>query len=324
MSSRRLSVLCLPLLLLTASSTWGAQERKQSSFAAVDVRDESGAPVPNAVVRFTSLSTGQKTSGTADAMGRLMVELPPGDYDVTPMVLGFRRMVQRIKVKCGEKQSFAFVLRVQTCPPGPCLVVTAAPPDRVLQNLSGQKGVTIRSVKLFAWRGNGKERKYSEVQGFQESQKPHRLLPSAKFDVMCEVAGQPNLDAGDYFLWTAIDFVVAPVKLAYERMDNKELGSSATWGQVTEMRDLKAVPIYSLLPGESRRIFVKGFDLTGTLAAFSGDDTGELWPWLIRVTIHIQDRSGNNIAVAEQTLRLSPVNARKTSHYNDPIPRELP
>ncbi len=181
------------------------------------------------------------------------------------------------------------------------------------------KNLVIKNVRLFAWQEVYKKRKYVEVLEFRETQGLH-LIPSNKFDVRCEVVGGADLSAGDYFVWTTVDFLVAPVTRAYEQMDNNELSSSVGWGQVMEMRDLKATPIYFLRPDEARQVAVKDLDLSPVLAAFPVGDAGELWPWLVCVTVHVLDRSGKQIEVAERTWRLSPSSARKISHYDDPLP----
>jgi hypothetical protein len=187
------------------------------------------------------------------------------------------------------------------------------------QSVTEVKSIEIKNLKLFAWRDYPAKKKYSEVQEFAETQEP-RIIPSARFDVVCEVVGGRDLSAGDFFLWTTVDFLVAPVLYEYERMDNKQLGSSVSWGQVTEMQDLKFLPIYFLRPGETRRLVVKDMDLGKVLESFPVGDAGNLWPWLVRVTVHIQDRSGRQISVADTTLRLSPSSTRRDSNYHDPIP----
>lgn len=136
----------------------------------------------------------------------------------------------------------------------------------------------------------------------------------------CELIGGEDDHFGDYFVWTTVDFLIAPVTRAYEQMDNNALSSSVGWGQVAEMQDLKATPINLLRPGESRKVSVKALDLSPVLSAFPVGDAGELWPWLIRVVVHVQDRSGKQLASAERTLRLVPNSARKKSHYDDPLP----
>lgn len=148
-----------------------------------------------------------------------------------------------------------------------------------------------------------------EVQTFRETQ-PLHLNPSSKFDVSCEVVGGSDVLTGDYFLWTTVDFVVAPMTRAYEEMDNNKLATTVGWGQVNEMRDLSATSIYFLRPSETRQVVVKDLNLNTVLAAFPVGDAGELWPWLVRVTVHIQDRSGKQIAVAERTRHDKPAALR--------------
>jgi hypothetical protein len=138
--------------------------------------------------------------------------------------------------------------------------------------------------------------------------------------VECEIVGGEDDDFGDYFVWTTVDFLVAPVTRAYEQMDNSTLSSSVGWGQMAEMRDLRATPINLLRPGEVRKVAVKGLDLSPVLAAFPVGEDGELWPWLIRVSVHVQDRSGKQLTSEERTLHLTPNSARKKSHYNDALP----
>jgi hypothetical protein len=205
--------------------------------------------------------------------------------------------------------SFLLILAVSDCIYGQH--VNPAPPQR-----AEQKSLEIKQVKIFAWRVVQKNRKYVEVPEFREAQEL-RLLPSRRFDVKCELVG--GSDVGDYFLWTTVNFLVAPVTRAYEQMDNSALASSVSWGQMTEMRDLKAIPIYWLRPAETRQVVVKDLDLTPILITFPVGEDGELWPWLVRVTVHVMDRSGKQITDAERILRLVPSSARKISHYNDPL-----
>lgn len=181
------------------------------------------------------------------------------------------------------------------------------------------KSLELRNVRLLAWQIDHKNRKYVEVSAFRESKTLH-LIPADKFDVACEVVGGFDVLPGDYFLWTSVDFLVAPVTRAFEEMDDSKLASSVGWGQVMEMRDLKSTPIYFLQPGNVRRVVIRDLGLGTVLAAFPVGDPSELWPWLLRVTVHVQDRSGKLIATAQKVLRLSPASARKLSHYNDPLP----
>jgi hypothetical protein len=158
-----------------------------------------------------------------------------------------------------------------------------------------------------------------EAHELLETESQH-LVPSNRFDVECEITGGKDDHTADYFAWVTVEFLVAPVTRAYEQMDDGTLSSSVGWGQITEMHGLKATPIYLLRAGEPRKVVIKGLDLSPVLAAFPVGEDGELWPWLIRVSVHVQDRSGKQLTSAERTLRLVPNSARKKSHYNDPLP----
>jgi len=181
------------------------------------------------------------------------------------------------------------------------------------------KGLEIKNVRVFARPDGRKKNSYVEVQAFRETRALH-LSPSNRFDVKCDVVGGSDALAGDYLLWTTVDFLVAPVTRAYDQMDDIQLASSVGWGQVSEMQDLNGTSIYSLRQDETKQAVIKGLNLSTVLSAFPKGDAGNLWPWLVRVTVHIQDRSGKQIASAERTLRLSPNSNRKTSSYNDPLP----
>jgi hypothetical protein len=181
------------------------------------------------------------------------------------------------------------------------------------------KGLEIKNVRMFARLDGRKKKSYVEVQAFRETRALH-LSPSNTFDVKCDVVGGSDVLAGDYFLWTTVDFLVAPVTRAYDQMGDNQLASSVGWGQVSEMRDLNGTSIYSLRPNETKQAVVKDLNLSTVLSSFPVGGAGNLWPWLLRVTVHIQDRSGKQIAVAQRTLRLSPSSNRKTSSYNDPLP----
>jgi len=182
-----------------------------------------------------------------------------------------------------------------------------------------RKAAEIKNMRLVTWQVAATEKKLVEIHELLET-RPQHLMPSDKFSVECEIVGGEDDYSGEYLLWTTVEFLVAPVTRAYEQMDTGTLSSSVGWAQVTEMRDLKTTPIYYLRPGESQKVAISGLDLRQVLAAFPVGEDGELWPWLVRVTVHVQDRSGKQLTSAERTVRLTPSSARKKSRYSDPLP----
>lgn len=184
-----------------------------------------------------------------------------------------------------------------------------------------QKRLAIRNMKLVAWQvaDKAKGRTPVEVHELLET-KPLHLLPSDNLDVECEIVGGEDDYAGDYFVWTTVDFLVAPVTRAYEQMDKRHTRFKRRMGASRRnARPQGSAHLFSQ-PDESRNVAVKGLDLRPVIAAFPVGEDGELWPWLVRVTVHVQDRSGKQVTSAERTLRLSPNSARKKTHYNDPLP----
>jgi hypothetical protein len=305
------------LFLLAVCSAPAAPEDVKSAFLTVKVVDSSGNAVRSAEVCFVERSSRVKKVQATDEVGNASLELLSGEYELSVTSSGFKSFVMRyVEVKPGKNQQIDVALQVdQDCPPGSC--GDADSPSYELEHAELKK-LEIRDVKIFAWQADHKNTKREEIQAFRETQALH-LAPSEKFDVECKVVGGDDL-TGDYFLWTTVDFLLAPVTRAYEQMGDNELGSSVGWGQVMEMRDLKATPIYFLRSNETRLVTVKGLDLHEVLAAFPVGDAGELWPWLMRVKVHVQDRHGKQMVVAERALRLSPSAGRRNSHYKGPLP----
>lgn len=308
---------CLALFPAICLSTL-VEEREESAVITIKVKgNASGADVPNAELHFVEQSSrGQTTQQHTDGMGSAVVELNAGEYELTVTRPMYKSLVIRyIKLKPGERQRLD--LAHESGSDSHCCQDPEPLFGYELERAE-LKGLEIRAVKIFAWQVS-KKKKYVEVETFREAPELH-LSPANRFDVVCEVVGGSDTLSGDYFLLTTIDFLVAPVRSGYEQMDDKTLGSSVGWGQVSEMRDLVGASIYGLRPDETKRVTIKGLDLSPVPEAFPMRDAGDLWPWLVRVTVHVQDRSGKQIAFAERILRLSPSSARKRSHYNDPIP----
>jgi len=176
--------------------------------------------------------------------------------------------------------------------------------------------IEIESVDLLSRRVVGNERKQIVFKEFREAKHGH-VVPSTKFDVACQVRGELNLSTEDFLLWTSVDFLVAPLTETYKKMDIEQIASIVAWGQLTKMDDFKSAPIYSLGAGETRRVVVKDLDLTTTLTSFSVDHSDNLWPWLLRINVHIQDRAGKQIASAMKIVRFWPDSDRR-SRERDP------
>jgi hypothetical protein len=183
------------------------------------------------------------------------------------------------------------------------------------------KKVEIEDIRLFSGQVINDRRKYAEFQEFQETKGLH-LLPSDRFKLICELKGEPGLSSGDFLLWTAVEFFVAPVTPYYETMKADQIDLKASWNMSAEIQDLKPLPIYSFGPGETRRVVIDGFDFAKLLRSFPKEDPDNLWPWFLRIRIYVQDRTGRQIGSAERMVRISPDSVRNNTprYLRLPVP----
>jgi len=301
---------CLAALLLFCSYS-GPQETKKDATIIVVVKDANHSVVVGAQAKFVSRTIGETKTLVTDGAGTGILELEPATYEVIVTARGFRPLESQIILNAGEETKINLALEVAAsgCPSKDCIVDFAEP--MVEQEHVETKSIDIKSVQLFAAQSKEKPIAFKE---FRESRNG-RLRPATKFEVACEIRGELDLSGEDFFLWTTVDFLVAPVTEAYEKMDINQTGSSVSWGQVTEMHDLKGAPIYSLGANDTRHVVIKDFDLEKALASFPVGNAGNLWPWLLRINIHIQDRAGKQIVSAAHIVRLWPDSIRLPKNH---------
>ena len=299
---------CLTVFLLFCSYSW-AQETKKAATVTIVVKDANSALVVGAQAKFVSRTTGETKTLVTDGTGVGVLELEPATYEVIVTAFGFWPHKSQIILKAGEETKIDLVLEVahSGCLSKDCIADPAEQP--IEQEHVDTTSIAIKSVQLFGRQSALNGREPTAFKEFRES-KNGRVDPATKFDVVCEIGGELDLSTEDVFLWTTVDFLIAPVTEALEKMGIDEIGSSVSWGQLAEMHDLKATPIYSLRAGETRRVVIKDFDLKEALASFPVGNVGNLWPWLLRINIHIQDRAGKQIVSATHIVRLWPGSVR--------------
>jgi hypothetical protein len=69
-----------------------------------------------------------ETNLTTDGNGRLSIVVPSGTYNLNVKFPGFAPITKRIVVQNATPQTIDVVLKVQSCPPGPCYLVTSVLP----------------------------------------------------------------------------------------------------------------------------------------------------------------------------------------------------
>jgi hypothetical protein len=111
-------------ILAQFNSVLPTQEAAKDSAITLHVMDQAGGNVPGAQMQLVPLPTGLSGGLTTDHDGNLLLELPPGGYDVTVNASAFFPATKHIEAEPGSGQVIQIVLKVRACPPGPCLMVT--------------------------------------------------------------------------------------------------------------------------------------------------------------------------------------------------------
>jgi hypothetical protein len=191
-------------------------------------------------------------------------------------------------------------LLMQAALPGRTEKPVAASGAQVSDSAIQVTEVTVDAAEIVA----GKSA-YAEVHEFRENQNQD-LRPAAKFMVNCAVKAKTTSNSEELIVWTTIDFIVAPATPANERLSINELAAEVSWGQITEMQDVESTVLDGFDSSEPTHIVFSESNRGPVLAAFPLGNAGNLWPWLMRVNIHVQDRNGKPVAQAERIVRLWP------------------
>jgi Tetratricopeptide repeat len=88
----------------------------------IEVKDQSGAFVPGALIQYQQVSGRSPHETHADVEGRAILQLVPGIYNFVETGKGFRKFEGYFEAGRRD-QVVTAVLRVGGCPPGPCVVV---------------------------------------------------------------------------------------------------------------------------------------------------------------------------------------------------------
>lgn len=167
--------------------------------------------------------------------------------------------------------------------------VTIKSVDIVEQDLSS----SATSKKLEEWKDSG-DPKLSK-------------LPVFDVVVMLQNLQDSSVQDADFIALTTIEFVIAPTYL-YQG-DVRKILQNGSWGRLTSVNDVKMETVPYLKSGEGAEMRIKGFNLSDLPARYNGqDDT--LWPWGLRVNVHIINREMRRVASGQATLRMIPSDHR--------------
>ena len=132
-------------------------------------------------------------------------------------------------------------------------------------------------------------------------------LPNFDVVVVLQNISASSVQDADFIALTTIDFVVAPTYL-YQG-DVRKILQNGNWSRLVSVDDVKMETVPYLKPGDEAELRIKGFNLGNLIASYNGQD-GTLWPWGLRVNIHVMNREMSRVAVGQATLRMISADSR--------------
>jgi hypothetical protein len=102
-------------MLASLCSAVPAQDSIKTAAITIEVKDQSGGFIPNAQIQITPSPSNIGKSLTTDGDGRLRLELPPGNYDLTVASPGFAIMKKRVEAQNATPQLVSVLLAPGSC-----------------------------------------------------------------------------------------------------------------------------------------------------------------------------------------------------------------
>ena len=312
-----LPVAAAVLLLLTAPKAF-CQDGDRAPVKVI-VLDQSGAPIPGAIVGLRKPPALIEHKLAANANGELMLRLTNGNYVIEANSLGFRQETQRIEVIDAASQEIHIVLRVWECTQ--CVMVTAilpswGPSSEPFGSYVDADHLSMFTRNLDFWnilarnfklKAAGPRKDSAALEEIKEGL-DWQVTPTERFDLSCDITD--NIQAGGIFVSAHVEFLVAPADSFYRDEKIYQLIQESSWRHLGEMSDPQPILLSRMKLRETRHVVFKDLDLAPVLGAFPMGNADNLWPWLMRVKIHARTPYGAEMDLAERTIRIWPNSAR--------------
>ena len=183
-----------------------------------------------------------------------------------------------------------------------CSFVTACEQNpRAYSHSADQKStITIQSVEIF--QQDLSPSKFEEWKDTGSSRLP-------VFDVLMRLQNisPSSVQEADFIALTTMDFVIAPTYL-YQG-DATKILKNGNWSRLISVDDVKMETVPYVQSGEVVELRIRGFNLNKLLEDYNGQDH-TLWPWGLRVNVHVINREMSRIAFGQATLRMIPSDNR--------------
>lgn len=168
---------------------------------------------------------------------------------------------------------------------------------------SNNTQLTVGPIEFFAsWRGS-----YIKLERWKDTTDPKIPHPET-FDILCFIENKGNsvIQDGDLIILTTVDSVVAPTYL--HGGDVNKIIDEVVWTREAQMEDKMEMVPYLEAKG-STKVKIGGFKLGSLSKHFNGEED-TLWPWALRVNVHVLTRDMTQVAVGQATLPMIPSDRR--------------
>lgn len=196
-----------------------------------------------------------------------------------------------------------------------CLFMASCEQDRrvysretELSSANKKSPLAIKSVELVEQDLSLASSTSKKLEEWKDSGDPKlSKLPVFEVVVMLQNISDSSVQDADFIALTTIDFVISPTYL-YQG-DVRKILQNGNWGRLGSVSDVKMETVPYVKPGEGVEVRIKGFNLSDLPLAYNGQDH-TLWPWALRVNVHVMNREMRRVAFGQATLRMIPADNR--------------
>lgn len=182
-----------------------------------------------------------------------------------------------------------------------------ASPQQTTADPADNKQIALGSVELFGtWRDT-----YVKLDRWKQTTDPNVPHPEL-FDVVCTIKNKSNstVQKGDFVVLTTVDFIVAPTYV-YSG-DITKVIANHSWARVASMDDVRLEQVPYLRSHEQVQLKITGLNLGKVVKEFDGKDDA-LWPWALRVNVHLLSRETMAVTSGQAVLPVIPADNRLTA-----------
>lgn len=204
--------------------------------------------------------------------------------------------------------------------PGPTSSQTRPNATAARENTSEPESkteLTIRTIDIYGWWWTDQQLEsnfdadnpppktaYVKLEKWDASQ-PDSAHPD-RIDIICRLENHAK-EPIHISLEGFADFKVASYKaIAYGADTEQAVDEKLKQIQWSNKQTIGVSSDYKLLPGESKNIEFKNFDIRAVINKYLKPASGDLWPWRLRISMTVKNSKGVSVTQAQTTISVVP------------------